>query len=152
MCNDKYEKNNLVKFKENQEDLKFDNNDNFPTCSCENDEVHGDVKSFVDYILKFFKNSNQIKKILHPNQIINMIFKSKKCFSYIFFQLEEFINKSKENSKSYFENFFLMDITCTTIYYSLKLIKTLINKTTFAYYCEEVDNYFSFNIYKSLIF
>ena len=151
VCNNNSDKDKIVFFKKDDNNNNDDNK--IPMCNCDNEEVHFDVKIFTKHITNFFSLSNQMKQKLHPTQLINMIFKSTNNFDYIFFQLKEFINMSHSQSysRSYFENFFLMDITCTSVYFSLKLITTLINKTHLAYYCDNVEKYFSFEIYKSIL-
>ena len=150
ICNNNNNKDKVAFFKKK---ININDKNNIPVCNCDNEDVHFDVKKFTKFIIRFFCLSNQLKEKLHPTQLINMIFKSGNNFDYIFFQLKEFIHKSHSQSysKKYFEDFFKMDITGTTVYFSLKLITTLINKAHLAYYCDNVEKYFSFEIYKSIL-
>ena len=141
--------------------IKIEDNQTIPKCSCKNEEIHNDNRIICDKMLNLITNSNEFDLLLHPIQIVNMLFKSINSFKMIFEYFETFMNDLKNNKDTsnivgYFSKIHSVDITYTNIFKSLLLFEKIIKKTSstsnnMCYYNEEVVNFFSFQIIKKLL-
>ena len=123
-------------------------------CKCTNIDIHNDIKKIIKIFLKIFKDVNKLKKLLHPTQIMNMFFKGKESFKYIFSDFNDcfnfngkFINLNIKNISPFLK----IAIDQTNIYLSFKLFKSIIIGSELHYYNSEIVKYFNFNILKLII-
>ena len=150
-CEDNGDNDKLIKIEENQI---------IPKCSCKNEEIHNDSRIIYEKILILATNSKEFDLLLHPIQIINMIFKSTNNFEMIFEYFLVFMNNiiNSNNSASligYFSKINLVDVTYTNIYKTLclfeKIIKKIATSNDTCFFNENVINYFSFHNIRKLI-
>ena len=146
--------------KDNDKLIKIEENQTIPNCSCKNEEIHNDSRIIYEKILLLSTNSNEFDILLHPIQIINMIFKSTNNFKMIFEYFLVFMNNliNSNNSASligYFSKINLVDVTYTNIYKTLclfeKIIKKIPTSNDTCFFNENIINYFSFHNIKKLI-
>ena len=147
------------KNKEGNKIIKLNENDNIPECSCNNEEIHQEKKIFFEKIDKIANNISSFEffNLLHPSQIINMIFLSKKQFEINYINLiylnniflnENFLESSEFNS--FIKTDFSNTICCSIFKHLLNFINW--NKyNDITYFCNEACNYFSFKMVKSII-
>ena len=146
--------------KDNDKLIKIDENQTIPNCSCKNEEIHNDSRIIFEKMLILATNSNEFDLLLHPIQIINMIFKSANNFKMIFEYFLVFMNNiiTSNNSASligYFSKINLVDVTYTNIYKTLclfeKIIKKIPTSNDTCFFNENIINYFSFQNIRKLI-
>ena len=143
-------KNNIIKLK---------NNKMMQNCSCKNKDIHHDKRTICEKLLNLISSANDYNFLLHPVQFVNMIFKSKNNFKYIFEYFDFFIsdlNNSRENSHiiELLSKMRRIDIEYTNIYKSLIIFEKIVEKTgknNIYFYHKEVTDYFSFNLVKKLL-
>ena len=140
--------------------IKLDENQTMPECSCKDEEIHNDSRIIYEKILILSSNSNEFDLLLHPIQIINMIFKSsnnfKMIFEYFLVFMDNLINSDNSTSLlGYFAKINLVDVTYTNIYKTLclfeKIIKKLPTSNDTCFFYENLINYFSFNNIRKFI-
>ena len=91
-CQGDNHKNNIIKVKKNK---------SIPCCSCKNKDIHNDKRIICEKLLNLISGSSDFDNFLHPIQFVNMLFKSKNNFKFIFEYFDFFIsdlNGSKDNS------------------------------------------------------
>ena len=158
---------NFDKSKESIKELKFENNNNgnndnigdnsnykinnIPNCCCNNEDIHQERKIFFEKMETIAKKLDGYEyfNLLHPSQIINMIFLSKNQFNYNYADLNFFneILLSDNSLDAEFIFFKKADFSSTNYYLIFKHLIELIkwNKhTDIAFYCKEAETYFSF--------
>ena len=139
--------------------LQSDNNENdkknsviIPSCCCNNEEIHQERKNFFEKMEEIAHNIDYFEyfKLLHPSQIINMIFLSKHQFNCNYSDLNnliEIILSDNFTESSEFNFFKKSDFSATNNYFIfnhlIEFIK-LNRHTNIAYYCKEAQDYFSF--------
>ena len=153
---------NNDKSKENINQLNSENNNekyNIPICCCKNDDVHQERKVFFEKMeeiahrLDFFDYFN----LLHPTQIINMIFLSKNVFenNYIdLIHLNNIIFSENCENTAEFNLFKKADFTSTNSYLIFKNLIGFIKLNKYSnitYYCKEAEQYFSFPRLKKVL-
>jgi len=146
--------------KDNDKLIKIDENQTIPKCSCKNEEIHNDSRIIYEKILILSSNSNEFDLLLHPIQIINMIFKSTNNFKMIFDYFLVFMNNLIDSNNSsillgYFSKINLVDVTYTNIYKTLylfeKIIKKIPTSNDTCFFNEKIIDYFSFHNIRKLI-
>ena len=147
-CENEYKKDKII---------RVDDNTTIPRCSCKNEKIHNDNRVICEKIYSLIINSSEFDLLLHPIQFINMLFKSKNNFKFIFEYFDSFmINLNSENNNliNFFSKVNSADITFTNIYKTLLIFEKIIQKISINNYIscfnEEIVNYFSFNIFKKL--
>ena len=147
-------------YNKNDKIIKIEGNQTIPKCCCKNDEIHNDNRIIYEKIFSLVSSSKEFDLLLHPLQVVNMIFKSTNNFKMIFEYFEVFINNlnnSKYNSNiiAYFSKINSFDIIYTNIYKTLLLFEKIIKKmrltNNMCYFNEKIINYFSFNTIKNLV-
>ena len=150
-CQDDNEKDKIVRIKNGEE---------IPKCSCKKEITHYDNRIISEKILDLIKESTEFEVLLHPVQIMNMIFKSSNNFKQIFEYFETFTNElnNTQNLTKLIANFskaHFAYITYTNIINVLIILEKIIKKGSISgfmcYYNKEAINYFSFNIIKKLL-
>ena len=148
--------------KDNKDDkiVKISKDVEIPKCSCKNEEIHSDNRVICEKILDLIKKSTEFEVLLHPVQVMNMIFRSSNNFKLIFEYFDLFTNNinNSENISKIIANFskaHSADITYTNIFKTLLIFENIIKKGSInnfmCYYNEEVVNYFSFHTIKKLL-
>ena len=145
-CNNDKNKSKIIELNCNN-----DGNIDVPNCCCKNEIVHQERKVFFEkmeniaYKLDTFEYFN----LLHPSQIINMIFLSKKQFEFNYADLnilnDILLNVNISNAELFF--FKKANFTSTNYYLIFKHLIEFIkwNKhTNITFFCKEAENYFSF--------
>ena len=156
VCNNDKSKESIYK-------LKAENNDNekvfIPNCNCNNEDVHQERKIFFEKMEEIAHNLDNYEyfNLLHPSQIINMIFLSKDQFKVNYSDLNylnELIKSENLAESSEFKFFKKADFSSTN-YYSMfnHLIEFIrLNRhTNITYYCKEAQDYFSFKRAKLIL-
>ena len=138
---------------------KLKKNKVIPNCSCKNKIIHNDKRTICEKLLNLISSANDYNILLHPVQFVNMIFKSKNNFKYIFEYFDFFIsdlNNSRENSHiiELLSKMRRIDVEYTNIYKTLIIFEKIVEKTgrnNIYFYHKEVTDYFSFNLVKKLL-
>ena len=147
-------------YNKNDKIITIEGNQNIPKCCCKNDEIHNDNRIIYEKIFSLITSSKEFDLLLHPLQIVNMIFQSTNNFKVIFEYFEVFINhlnnpKKNYNIIAYFSKINSFDIIYTNIYKTLLLFEKIIKKIRLTnnmyYFNEKIINYFSFNTIKNLV-
>ena len=131
--------------------LNYNDKNKLPNCCCNNEEVHQERKKFFEKMDKIARKLDNYEyfNLLHPSQIINMIFLSKKQFEVYYTDLI-FLNDfliSNDLKDSEFISFIKADFSSTNYFLIFKHLIEFIkwNKhTNISCYCQEAENYFSF--------
>ena len=151
--------NYCVDYNANDKIIKIEPNQTIPKCCCKNDEIHNDNRIIYEKIFSLV-SSKEFELLLHPLQIVNMIFQSTNNFKMIFDYFEVFINnlnnpKNNSNIIAYFSKINSFDIIYTNIYKALLLFEKIIKKIRLTnnmyYFNEKIINYFSFGTIKNLV-
>ena len=143
-------KNNRIKLKKNKEIIN---------CSCKNKDIHNDKRTMCEKLLNLISDYNDYSFLLHPVQFLNMIFKSKNSFKYIFEYFDFFVNdlnNSKDNSHiiDLLSKMRRIDVEFTNLYKTLIIFEKIVEKTrkyNIYFYHKEATKYFSFNFIKKLL-
>ena len=152
-CNKNKSKNkekNIVKLNPNEEK---------PICCCKNEEIHQEKKIFFEKMddIACAMNTYEYFNLLHPSQIINMIFLSKNQFEQNYADIVNLRNMFLKNNfmeTSEFNSFKKLDfsntIGCFIFSHLLNFIKW--NKySDITYFCDEAKNFFSFDMVKLVV-
>ena len=150
-CNNDRSKKTITK-------LESSDKKDLPKCFCNNEEVHQERKNFFEKMEKIAHKLDHYEyfNLLHPSQIINMIFLSKKQFDVYYADLN-FLNDillSNDLKDAEFISFKKANFTSTNYFLIFKhLIEFIkLNKNTnISYYCQEAENYFSFKNVKLVL-
>ena len=144
-CNNEKDKETIIQI--NSNDKK-----DLPNCTCNNEDVHQEKKIFfekmedISHKLDIYEYFN----LLHPIQIVNMIFLSKKQFDYNYNDLiflNEIILKDNSIESKEFNSFKKADFSSTNYFHIFKHLLAFIkmNKhSDITYYCKKAEEYFSF--------
>ena len=152
-CNYNKKKDKIIQLNSNN-----DNKKNIPKCCCENEEVHQERKVFFEKMEKIARRLDTFEyfNLLHPSQIINMIFLSKNQFSFnyadLIFLNDILINEKLSNGEILF--FKKAKFASTNYYLIFRHLIEFIkwNKNSnITYYCKEAENYFSFKKVKFVL-
>ena len=146
---------NSDKNKEKIKQLNSENSDDknyIPICCCNNDEVHQDRKAFFEKMEEVAQRLDDFDyfNLLHPTQIINMIFLSKKSFEINYVDLNNLnhiIFPENFADSNEFNSFKKADFALTNSYLIFKNLLEFIKWNKYAnitYYCKEVEQFFSF--------
>ena len=143
-------KNNIIKIKKKKM---------IPNCSCNNKNIHNDQRIICENILNLISKFNDFDFLLHPIQFVNMLFKSKNSFNFIFEYFNFFmtdLNNSNNNSHiiNLLSEMRTVDVKYTNIHRTLLLFENIIEKTrkyNIYFYNKEVTKYFSFELTKKLL-
>ena len=149
-CQGDNHKNNIIKVKKNK---------SIPCCSCKNKDIHNDKRIICEKLLNLISGSSDFDNFLHPIQFVNMLFKSKNNFKFIFEYFDFFIsdlNGSKDNSHiiNFLSKLRRIDVEYTNIYKTLLILEKIIEKTeknNIYFFHKEVIKYFSFDIIKKIL-
>ena len=148
-CQNDY-KNNIIKIKKNKA---------IPCCSCNNKNIHNDKRIICEKLLNLISGLSDFDNFLHPIQIMNMLFKSKNTFKFVFEYFDFFIN-DLNNSKDFshiidfLSKMRRIDVEYINIYKTLLILEKIIEKTeknNIYFFHKEVTKYFSFDIIKKII-
>ena len=139
--------------------VKLNPNEDKPICCCKNEEIHQEKKIFFEKIeeIAFGMNTYEYFNLLHPSQIINMIFLSKNQFEQNYADLVNLRNmflKPNFIETSQFNSFKKLDfsntIGCFIFSHLLNFIKW--NKySDITYFCDEAKMFFSFDMVKLVV-
>ena len=159
----KSDKNNICIFchnfcsedKKNDVLVKAENNNKIPECSCTNYLVHSEHKRLLEKINLISFNDYDILNLLHPIQILNLIFQSKNSFNntYVDF-IKTYKYFMKTNILSIILPFNYENFIETNSYLSLLIFENLLNKnqhTGLRYYCNEIENLINFDMIKNYL-
>ena len=138
--------------------IELKDKENYPQCICKNKKVHNECRFLLNLIEKMtakYKYYDGLN-LLHPTQILNTIFNSKKSFTYNFDSFNYLFNSIKSNnfleSKIHYSlskvNFHTTN--CFVIMKSILNIISYNNHSNISYYSQEVENYFSLEIIQNL--
>ena len=149
-CQDDNHKSNIIKLKKNK---------SMPNCACRNKDIHNDKRIICEKLLNLISASSDFDNFLHPIQFVNMLFKSKNNFKFVFEYFDFFIS-DLNNSKDYthiidfLSKMRRIDVEYTNIYKTLLILEKIIEKTeknNIYFFHKEVLKYFSFDIIKKTI-
>ena len=136
--------------------IKLNPNEDKPICCCKNEEIHQEKKIFFEKMdeIACGMNTYEYFNLLHPSQIINMIFLSKNQFEQNYADIVNLRNMFLKNNfieTSQFNSFKKLDfsntIGCFIFSHLLNFIKW--NKyCDITYFCDEAKNFFSFEMVK----
>ena len=151
-CNNDKSKESIYLLKSEKNENDKANTVNIPNCCCNNEDVHQERKSFFEKMEEIAHNIDYFEyfKLLHPSQIINMIFLSKHQFKSNYSDLNnliEIILSDNFAESSEFNFFKKSDFSATNNYFIFNhLIEFIkLNKhTNIAFYCQEAKDFFSF--------
>ena len=127
-----------------------------PDCSCNNENVHGELKRLFEKLNKIIKPSCEVISQLHPIQKMNLLFKSENSFNLIYVDFKDLIKTFSltqifaKMAQTIFVN---TDFTKTNCYYSLKNLEIIIdsNKNNgLRYALRDIEKYFSFKSIKTI--
>ena len=144
-CNNEKDKETIMLI--NSKDEK-----DLPNCTCNNEDVHQEKKIFFEKMeeISYKLENYDYFNLLHPSQIINMIFLSKKQFDFNYNDLNflnEIILKDNSIESKEFNSFKKQDFSSTNYFNIFKHLLAFIkmNKhTDITYFCEKAEEYFSF--------
>ena len=144
-CNNEKDKETIVQINSNDEN-------ELPNCACNNEDIHQEKKMFFEKMeeISYKLENYDYFNLLHPSQIINMIFLSKKQFDFNYADLNflnEIILKDKSIESKEFNSFKKADFSSTNYFQIYKHLLAFIkmNKhTDITYYCNKAEEYFSF--------
>ena len=151
-CNNEKDKDTIIQINPNDEK-------DLPNCTCNNEDVHQEKKVFFEKMeeISYKLDNYEYFNLLHPTQIINMIFLSKKQFDFNYNDLnflnEKILNDNSIESKE-FNSFKKADFSSTNYFNIFKHLLAFIkmNKhTDITYYCKKAEEYFSFKKAKMVL-
>ena len=143
----------------NDKIIKVKKNSLIPKCSCLNKDIHKDKRIIYEKLLNLISISNDFNILLHPLQIVNMIFGTnnnfKILFEYFAVFMEDLNNSRKLNHIiDFFSKIKRIDVEYSNIYKTLLIFEKIIEKTeknNIYYYNEGAIKYFSFDLIKKFI-
>ena len=145
---------NNDKSKENIQKINLENNGqvHIPHCCCNNDEIHQGKKALFERLQEITDSVDYFDyfNLLHPSQIINMIFLSKNQFNINYDDLNylnEILTTNNFLDTTEFNFFKKADFSATNFYLIFTNLIGFIkgNKhSDITYFCKEVEDYFSF--------
>ena len=140
--------------KKNDVLFKGKSDENFE-CSCTNYLVHSEHKRLLEKINLISFNDYEILNLLHPIQILNLMFQSKKSFdkTYVDF-IETYKYFMKKNFFYILMPFNYENFIETNSYLSCTIFENLLNKnqhTGLRYYCKEIEEMVNFDMIKNYL-
>ena len=140
--------------KKNDVLFKGKSDENFE-CSCTNYLVHSEHKRLLEKINLISFNDYDILNLLHPIQILNLMFQSKKSFdkTYVDF-IETYKYFTKKNFFYILMPFNYENFIETNSYLSCTIFENLLNKnqhTGLRYYCKEIEEMVNFEMIKNYL-
>ena len=135
--------------------VKAEKNNEIPDCSCTNYLVHSEHKRLLEKINLISFNDYEILELLHPIQILNLIFQSKNSFNktYVDF-IETYKHFMKKNIINLILPYSYENFIDTNSYLSLLIFENLLNKnqhTGLRYYCKEIETIINFEMVKNYL-